>query len=200
VPRLAPLRAAAEASVARREGERRRRVRIGLLGSPAQPLLLTVFDGWSGAPLARVAVEAATAAQGGVEVEVPAGTHRVTLARDAAGARSSYLTAAALADGGEPPRLDVESGMAEVTVRAPQGAPAVGVVVTVERVGDPGWRPPLAAGEAGALAISDARGIARVGPLGAGRYRLRTAAGPRPEVEIDFPATRTATLALTSDG
>ncbi len=176
---------------------------VALLGEPGtEPLVLTVFDGWSGAPLGARLLDASTQTAGRVVVaDLPTGSHRVTLARNAALARTSYLTAATAKvaippEQAEPAELDRSTGSLSVIVLDDRGGPAANIVVAVERADDAAWRCPPAPEADTAHVITDANGRAKLGPLGAGRYRVRALLVDAGAEEVSFPAVTSTTLRL----
>ncbi len=193
--------ATADASAARATRVRDK-LEVALRGkvSPEQ-LVLTVFDGWSAAPIASAPVDGKALAAGRVAFAgIPLGAHRVTLARDASGARNGYLTAANAPVGPDAAstELDVTVADLQVAVRHSGGAPAADVLVVAERIDDPAWRVPPAREGRTEHFFTDAAGHTRLGPLGAGRYRVRAPLADAPTVEVEIPAATTATLTLRS--
>lgn len=166
-----------------------------------EPLVLTVFDGWSAAPIAAAPVDDKALAAGRIAFAgIPLGPHRVTLARDAASARNGYLTAANAPVGPDTAtaELDVTVANLQVAVRNTGGAPAAEVLVVAERIDDSAWHVPPAREGRTEHFFTDAAGLTRLGPLGAGRYRVLAPLADAATVEVEIPATTTASLILRS--
>ena len=201
VAALPRVPATADASAVR-ASRARGKLEVALRGAAStEPLVLTVFDGWSAAPIASTPVDGKALAAGRVAFDgVPLGAHRVTLARDASGARNGYLTAANAPVGADAARaeLDVTVADLQVAVRMSGGSPAADVLIIAERIDDPAWHGPPAREGRTEHFFTDASGHARLGPLGAGRYRVRAPLADAPGVEVEIPATTTATLTLRS--
>lgn len=201
VAALPHVPATADAS-AMRAPRARGELEVALSGQvPTEQLVLTVFDGWSGAPIASAPVDGKALAAGRVAFgDIPLGAHRVTLAPHASAARNGYLTVANALVGPDATRaqLDVTVADLQVAVLDSGGAPAAGVLVVAERIDDPAWRVPRARDGRTEHFVTDAAGQTRLGPLGAGRYRLRAPLADAPAVEVEIPAATTATLTLRS--
>lgn len=197
-PPLATVPTVTEASASRPDAHLRQAATVGLNGEPSSvPLCLTVFSGWSNAPLAHRDIDTAALAAGSITFpSLPPGEHWATLVAAAAPSAASYLTRARLrVPAAAPVTLDVGARWIRVKVRQ-TGAPVADALVRLARLDDPAWVQPAGPPGDDVAALTNRAGEVQIGPLGAGRYRASVVGESPPAVEFELPGDTAVEISL----
>lgn len=123
------------------------------------------------------------------------GEHVATVVEADAGASDSWFARATFTvREGAPVAVTLELGGGTLDVTVTDGnQPLPRALVAVERLDDPRWCAPVPTPSDGSarLLLTDAQGKLQLGPLGAGRYRVRCGDAAS---EVDVPGTTALTL------
>lgn len=188
-----------EAAFARSDPPRDGRVELNLIGvTPTQRMQVSILDAATEAPLATTQVDPGTKPVG--FRGLPRGAVLAVAHEPGRSPRFAWL-ARALLEPNEPdtgPRvgtLDVTGHPVTIRIRATATPPArrwTPVSVALSRVDDPDWNDDAVRAVAIAFAPGSADHDLELGPLAAGRYRLRMRGFELegdPDVEFDVPST-----------